>query len=282
MRLVNADGRAAFLVGDEVFDVAELSGGELPSDPMAAIVDHWDALLKLHAAGSILGGRLVHEVRLGPPVPAPRAVFGIGVNYRSHAEETGAPVPEIPAVFTKFPTSVVGPFDNVVLPAGATSVDYEAELAFVVGFGGRRVAAGDALAHLAGFMAAQDVSERRIQFAAGRQFSMGKSFDTFCPTGPALVTLDEIGDPTELRITCRVNGDVMQDARTSDLIVDVPNLVEFLSSVLTLRAGDICLTGTPAGVGMARQPPVFLKPGDVIETVIQDVGTMRNRCVAEN
>jgi 2,4-didehydro-3-deoxy-L-rhamnonate hydrolase len=279
--MVNASGRASLLVGDQVFDLEEISGGAVPPEPMAVIADHWDAALKLAEEGATSGGRPLADVQLGPPVPAPRAVFAIGLNYRRHAEESGMDLPQLPAVFTKFPTSVVGPFDDVVLPFGERSVDWEAELAFVVGRGGRRIRPDEALSRLAGFVAAQDVSERRVQMAAGGQFSMGKSFDTFCPIGPSLVTLDELDDPLDLPIRCRVNGAIVQDARTSDMVKDVPRLVEFLSSVLTLRPGDVCLTGTPPGVGMARNPPVYLKDGDVVETEIEGVGLMRNRCVAE-
>lgn len=281
MRFVNAGGRAGLLVGDRVFDVATLSGGGIPSDPTEAVRAHWDAMMRLHERGAFDGGVPVGAVRLGPPVPDPRAIFGIGLNYRSHAAETGMALPEVTAVFAKFPSALAGPYDDIVLPAGSEMVDWEAELAFVVARGGRRIPSEAALDHLAGYMCAQDVSERRIQRAAGMQFSMGKSFDTFCPTGPALVSLDELADPFDLRVVCRVNGEVRQDARTTDMVTDVAGLVAFLSSVLTLRPGDICLTGTPAGVGAARNPPVFLRPGDVVETEIVGIGVMRNRCVAE-
>ena len=206
----------------------------------------------------------------------------MGLNYRSHAAETAMALPEIPAIFAKFPTAVSGPHDDVVLPAGESTADWEAELAVVFAGAGRRVGRERALDAVLGFTCAQDVSERRIQFAAMAQFAMGKSFDTFCPLGPAIVTLDEIDDPADVRVRCRVNGDVVQDGRTSDLVFDVPALVEWISSICTLRAGDVCLTGTPSGVGMARTPEVYLRPGDVIETEIDGVGTMRNRCVAES
>jgi 2,4-didehydro-3-deoxy-L-rhamnonate hydrolase len=281
MRFVNAGGRAALLEGDRVHDLHDLSGGTLPADPMLVVTAHWDEALALHARGAWGGGVAVGQVRLGPPVPRPGSVFAIAVNYRSHAAESGLPVPERAAVFAKFPSSLTGPHDDVVLPPGEVQVDWEAELAFVVARGGRRIGRGAALDHLAGYTGAQDVSERALQMAAGRQFSLGKSFDTFCPMGPALVTLDEVEDPLALEVTCRVNGEVMQQASTAGMIVDVPGLVAYLSSVLTLRPGDVCLTGTPAGVGMGRTPPVYLRPGDVVETTIEGLGTMRNRCVAD-
>jgi 2-keto-4-pentenoate hydratase/2-oxohepta-3-ene-1,7-dioic acid hydratase in catechol pathway len=168
-----------------------------------------------------------------------------------------------------------------VLPRGEGTTDWEAELAFVVGDGGRYISARDALASVRGFTCAQDISERFVQMAAGRQYSLGKSYDTFCPLGPALVTIDELPDPLSLRISCKVNGEVMQDASTTDMVVDVPHLIELLSAVMTLRTGDVCLTGTPAGVGVARTPPVFLREGDVIETEIEGVGALRNTCVGD-
>lgn len=281
MRFVNADGRAALLVDSTVHDLHGLTGGRVPSSPMAVVTDHWEDALEASALGSFEGGTPVAEVRLGPPVPAPRSVYAIGLNYRSHAREMGSDLGAIPPVFTKFPSSITGPYDEIVLPSGEGTTDWEAELAFVVGYGGRNVSASEALESLRGLMVAQDVSERFVQMAAGRQFSLGKSFDTFCPTGPALVTVDELPSPLHLHIGCSVNGEVMQDATTADMIVDVPHLVELLSSVMTLAAGDVCLTGTPAGVGHARTPPRFLRPGDVLETEIDGLGAMRNTCVAE-
>ncbi|MGQ0520652.1 MAG: fumarylacetoacetate hydrolase family protein [Actinomycetota bacterium] len=281
MRFVNADGRAALLVDSTVHDLHELTGGRVPASPMAVVTDHWEAALEAWDLGSFGGGRPVAEVRLGPPVPAPRSVYAIGLNYRTHAREMGSDVGAIPPVFTKFPSAITGPHDDIVLPAGEGTTDWEAELAFVVGEGGRNIRASEGLDALRGLMVSQDVSERFVQMAAGRQFSLGKSFDTFCPTGPALVTLDELASPLDLRIGCSVNGEVVQDATTADMIVDVPHLVELLSSVMTLAAGDVCLTGTPAGVGHARTPPRFLRPGDVLETEIEGLGAMRNPCVAE-
>jgi 2,4-diketo-3-deoxy-L-fuconate hydrolase len=208
-------------------------------------------------------------------------VYAIGLNYRTHAEEARMAVTPIPPVFTKFPSSIVGCHDDIVLPTGEGTTDWEAELAFVVGAGGRWVPAERALDALRGFTIAQDVSERFVQKAAGSQFSLGKSFDTFCPLGPAVVTLDEVHDPLDLRIRCRVNGELVQDETTADMILDVPRLVELLSSVMTLAAGDLCLTGTPAGVGFARRPPRYLGPGDVVETEIEGLGAMRNTCVPQ-
>lgn len=281
MRFVNADGKAALLVDGMVHDLAEISGGHVPSAPMDVVLEYWEEALAAHAQGAFDGGRPVETVGLGPPVPMPRSVYAIGLNYRTHARETGAVVGAIPPVFTKFPSSISGPYDDIVLPSGEGTTDWEAELAFVVGEGGRHIPASEGLDAVRGFMAAQDVSERFVQMAAGRQFSLGKSFDSFCPIGPALVTVDELDDPLALRVRCLLNGEVVQEASTVDMIVDPPHLVELLSSVMTLTAGDVCLTGTPAGVGMSRTPPRFLRPGDVVETQIEGLGTMRNECVAE-
>jgi 2,4-didehydro-3-deoxy-L-rhamnonate hydrolase len=280
MRFVNAGGRSALLVDGTVHDLDRLSDGAVSADPTIAVRRQWDAVRAAFDKGAFADGTPVAGVTLGPPVPEPRAVYAVGLNYRAHAEETGRPPGELPGIFTKFSTSINGPYGDVVLPAGRTDVDWEAELAFVVGDGGRYVSRQDALDHILGFVCAQDISERHVQRAAMNQFSMGKSYDTFCPIGPALVTPDELADPNDLRITCRVNGEVKQDARTSDLIVDVPGLVEFISSVCTLRAGDLCLTGTPSGVGATQG--TFLADGDVIETEIEGIGVLRNRCVAED
>lgn len=281
MRFVNADGAAGLLVDGQVYDLRELSGGRLPTAPMEVVVAHWDEVVHLHELGAFGGGRPVESVTLGPPVPKPRSIYAIGMNYRAHAREIGLEVGPIPPVFTKFPSSMAGCHDDIVLPHGEGTTDWEAELAFVVGEGGRYIGSHEALPSLRGYTVAQDVSERFVQQAAGSQFSLGKSFDTFCPMGPALVTLDELEDPLDLRIRCRVNGEVVQDSTTADMIIDVPHLVELLSSVMTLSAGDVCLTGTPAGVGVGRNPPRFLRPGDVVETEIDGLGAMRNVCVAE-
>jgi 2-keto-4-pentenoate hydratase/2-oxohepta-3-ene-1,7-dioic acid hydratase in catechol pathway len=279
MRFVNAAGRSALLVDGRVHDLARLTGGAVSADPTTALRHQWDDIVAAHARGATGDGEPVGRVALGPPVPEPRAVYAVALNYRAHAAETGREPGELPGIFAKFPTSVTGPHDDIVLPRGRASVDWEAELAVVLADGGRHVTEADALDHVLGFVCAQDVSERHVQYAAAGQFAMGKSYDTFCPIGPALVTLDELADPLDLAITCRVNGAVRQDARTSDLIVGIPGLVSFIASVCPLRAGDLCLTGTPSGVGVAQG--TFLQPGDVVETEIEGLGAMRNRCVAE-
>ncbi|HEX9969659.1 MAG TPA: fumarylacetoacetate hydrolase family protein, partial [Acidimicrobiales bacterium] len=229
MRFVNAGGRASILVDGLVYDLAELSGGQIPGSPMEVVTDYWDQALVVWETGAFGGGTPVDQVHLGPPVPSPPSVYAIGMNYKKHAAEAGLEVRPIPAVFTKFPSSLTGAYDPVVLPQGEGTTDWEAELAFVVGRGGRNIGAREALDSLRGFTVAQDISERFVQMAASYQFSLGKSFDTFCPMGPAIVTLDELPDPHALRITCTLNGEVVQDDSSADMIVDIPHLVELLS-----------------------------------------------------
>ena len=262
---------------DRVVDVATRSDGRFPSDPMALLAD-WDAVREWAAGlpGDAADAPL-DEAALGPCVPAPRKVFGIGLNYRGHAEEAGLDIPKQPMVFTKFPNCLAGPRADVRLTG--ERVDYEAELVVVVGRAGQGIAAEHAREHIAGYCVGQDISDRRAQFAdKPPQFNLGKSADTYGPIGPAVVTLDELADPDDLAITCDVSGDRLQDARTSDLIFGVSELVAFLSRTITLEPGDLVFTGTPAGVGSVRDPRRYLAPGDVLETEIEGLGRLRNAC----
>jgi 2-keto-4-pentenoate hydratase/2-oxohepta-3-ene-1,7-dioic acid hydratase in catechol pathway len=215
---------------------------------------------------------------LGAPSPSPRQVFAIGLNYASHAAESGRDVPTVPAVFTKFPASLTGPFDPIVLSGGM--VDWEVELVVVIGRACDRVVAADAWDHVAGLTVGQDVSDRHVQFAAGGQFSLGKSYRSYGPTGPWLVTTDELGDPSDLGLRCSIDGEVVQDGRTGDMVLGVPRLIAELSAVVPLLPGDLIFTGTPAGVGVGRTPPRFLQAGEVVESWIEGIGTMRNEVVA--
>jgi acylpyruvate hydrolase len=222
--------------------------------------------------------RAVHpaeEVRVLAPVPRPGKLICIGLNYRDHAAESNMPIPEQPVVFSKFSTAVIGPEDAVLLPATSSQVDYEAELAVVIGRRAKSVSLESAFDYVLGYTNINDVSAREFQFADG-QWQRGKSCDTFAPMGPCIVTRDEIEDPHRLSIKLRLNGVTMQDSVTDQLIFGVPELITFLSKTITLEPGDVIATGTPPGVGFARKPPVFLKAGDVMEVEVQGLGVLRN------
>ncbi len=262
-------------------DVAEASRGLFGPDPRG-LYEAWEEFAGWAAGASIdfaADGMPVVVEELGPPSPEPRQVFAIGLNYRDHADESGLAYPDSPPTFTKWVGSFTGPVGELVLPA--PTVDWEAELVVVIGRRAERVAAADAWSYVAGLTVGQDYSERALQLAGpAPQFSLGKSFPGFAPQGPWLVTPDEFADPDDLAIECRINGETMQKSATSRLIFSVSSLVERLSSILPLTAGDVVFTGTPAGIGGARKPPRFLKAGDVVETTIEGIGALRQVCVA--
>jgi 2-keto-4-pentenoate hydratase/2-oxohepta-3-ene-1,7-dioic acid hydratase in catechol pathway len=221
-------------------------------------------------------------LRLVPPVPFPDKVICIGLNYADHAKETGQRLPSEPVVFCKFPTAVRAPGDPIVLPKASAQVDYEAELVVVIGQGGRHIPVAEARRHVAAYCCGNDVSARDWQIGKpGGQWLLGKSFDSFAPFGPALVTADEVPDPGNLKIHLRLNGQTLQDSSTAQLIFSIDKLIAYLSTVCTLAPGDLIFTGTPPGVGMARKPPIFLKPGDVTEVEIEGLGVLRNPVIAE-
>ena len=209
------------------------------------------------------------EARFGRRDPK---VICVGLNYDVHAGESGMELPNAPLLFAKFANTLVGDGDAIVLPEGIGHVDAEAELALVIGEAATAVDAGDALAVVAGYTCANDVSAREAQFSDGQWFR-GKGYDTFCPVGPAIVELD---DPSDVRVVQRVNGEVLQDARTSSLIFSIPTLVSYISQTITLEPGDLILTGTPEGVGVFRDPKISLKPGDVVEIEVEGIGVLRN------
>ncbi len=276
MKLANLDGRATVVTEAGGVDVATASGGRFGPD-VQALYDDWADFRAFAADLGIDGATPVDEAKLGSPAPTPRQVFAIGLNYRAHAEESGMEVPAIPATFTKFPACLTGPFDDVVL--SGTTVDWEVELVAVIGVRADRVDENDGWAHIAGLTIGQDLSDRTVQFAAGSQFSLGKSYRGFGPMGPWLVTPDSVGDPDDLALGCAIDGEKVQESRTSDLIFGIPRLVAELSAVLPLLPGDVIFTGTPSGVGVMRQPPRFLRPGEVLESWIEGIGTIRNRLV---
>ena len=224
--------------------------------------------------------RPLASVRLLSPLPRPSKVVCVGLNYRDHAEETGQPIPKVPIFFTKAVTSVIGPGAPIVLPLDSEQVDYEAELAVVIGARCRRSSRDAARDAIAGYTIMNDVSARDWQFRTSQWF-IGKTFDTFAPMGPAVVTGDEVGDPHVLDVSLRLNGTEMQRSNTRHLIFGVPDLIVELSRVMTLEPGDVIATGTPGGVGFIRKPPVFLKPGDRVEISIARVGTLTNPVAAE-
>jgi 2-keto-4-pentenoate hydratase/2-oxohepta-3-ene-1,7-dioic acid hydratase in catechol pathway len=221
------------------------------------------------------------DVTLLAPIPRPPKLICVGHNYRDHAAETKMEIPKVPTIFNKFPSVVIGPSDPIVLPRVSEKPDYEAEFAFVIGRGGRYIPAARAMEHVFGYTIVNDVSARDYQMATS-QWLMGKTFDTFAPMGPWIVTADEIADPHSLDIWLEINGERLQSSDTSELIFRIPELIEFISKVVTLESGDVVITGTPAGVGFARKPPRYLKPGDQVSITVERIGTLTNSVIAES
>jgi len=220
------------------------------------------------------------SVTLLAPIPRPPKLICVGLNYRDHAKETNMEIPVVPTIFNKFPNTVIGPGETIVLPKNSTKPDYEAEMAFVIGKGGRHIPAERWREHVCGYTIVNDVSARDFQMATS-QWLVGKTFDTFAPMGPHIVSADEIGDPHALDISLRIHGETLQSSNTRELIFRVPDLVAYLSSVVTLETGDIVSTGTPSGVGFARKPPRFLRAGDEVVVRVQGIGELRNPVAAE-
>lgn len=220
------------------------------------------------------------DVRLHAPLANPPRVFAIGLNYRDHAIESGMAIPSTPVVFFKLTPSIIGPGESIVLPRNSTEPDYEAEFAFVIGKGGYRIPAAAWREHVYGYTIVNDVSARDVQFATS-QWSMSKSFPTFCPLGPAIVTADEIADPHELAIGLTIDGTVYQNSNTRELVFKVPELIEYLSSITPLLPGDIVSTGTPPGVGLGRTPKRWLRPGETVTVTVEGLGSLTNPVVAE-
>ncbi len=216
------------------------------------------------------------------PIPDPSKLICVGLNYRDHALESRAMIPDEPVIFNKAVSALVGPGADIVLPKASAEVDFEGELVLVIGRRCRQLRAEDALSAVAGYTVGHDVSARDWQNKKNaKQWFLGKSFDTFAPVGPHVVTAEEIADPHALDIRTAVNGTVLQNSNTREFLFRIPQLLAWITTVMTLEPGDLVFTGTPAGVGFARQPPVFLQPGDLVEIAIAQVGTLRNRCVAE-
>lgn len=280
MKLANIDGRAVIVADDGFIDIHAESGGE-HGPTMREVLERWDDFLAWCAEASTTWSAIpLSEPSFGAVVTQPGQIFAVGLNYRAHALESGLPIPEVPLVFTKFASSIAPARGDLELPTAA--VDWEVEVAVVIGRSARRIDARDAWNHVAGITAAQDYSARDVQMAGGSkpQFSLGKSFAGFTPLGPTLVTPDEYDDPDAIDLSCAVNGEVVQSSSTSDLIFSVPQIVAYLSHIVTLEPGDVILTGTPSGVGLGMTPPRYLAPGDIVTTVVAGVGELRQRCVA--
>lgn len=277
-----AGPRPAALVGDRYVDLVT-ADPNLPASVRKIIAD--PALLAAaRTAAAKPGAESVpaEAAKLHAPVPNPQKVVCVGLNYRDHAAESNMPIPREPVLFSKFPSALVGHGEPIVVPAVSTKVDYEAELVIVIGKAGRRIPEARAMDHVAGYTVGHDVSARDWQLEKdGKQWMVGKTFDTFAPVGPTLVTRDEVPDPHKLGIRLRLNGRTMQDSNTAQMIFSVAQLVSYLSVVFTLEPGDLVFTGTPPGIGHALKPPVYLKGGDTTEVEIDILGTLRNPVVGE-
>jgi 2-keto-4-pentenoate hydratase/2-oxohepta-3-ene-1,7-dioic acid hydratase in catechol pathway len=281
MRLVTITGPAGGNLGvvqdDRVLDLPDLGRWPTTMRGLAAAGPGALAAIRQWAEGTS-GGRPVSSVRLGPPIPDPGKIVAIGLNYADHAAEGNVPVPTAPLIFAKFPTTIVGPGDDVVWDRSLTDrVDYEAELGVVIGAPARNVSEADALGHVFGYTCVNDVSARDLQFGDG-QWVRGKSLDTFCPVGPWIVTAVEIPDPQALTIQCLVNGEALQDSTTANMFFGVRSIIAYCSRAFTLEPGDLIATGTPAGVGVYKKPPRLLRDGDEMVIRIQGIGDLRNRC----
>ncbi|MCX7670162.1 MAG: fumarylacetoacetate hydrolase family protein [Anaerolineae bacterium] len=294
MRLVTfvekGERRLGARIGEQVVDLTVAQAGRRPGGPpvhdMLALIEAgpeaWARLANdLATKDWSPFARPLEELKLDAPV-RPSKIVAIGQNYFDHVREQNAPMPERPIIFAKFPTAVIGPGDEIRWdPALSDQIDWEAELAVVIGRRARRVRAAEAYAYVFGYTVANDVTARDIQKGDG-QWVRGKSLDTFCPLGPWIVTRDEVPDPHGLPIRTRVNGRIMQDSRTDQLIFRIPELIEFITRAFTLLPGDIILTGTPPGVGAFRKPPIFLQDGDIVTVEVEGIGALTNPCRTEH
>jgi 2,4-didehydro-3-deoxy-L-rhamnonate hydrolase len=281
LRLANLKGRAQFIVGDiaspRAIDVATASNNSLSADPMLSFA-HWDSLKKLAATLDAGSGTPVAIADLSCPVPQPRQMFAVGLNYRQHAAEMGSPLPPLPLVFAKFQSSLNSPTGNIEILSD--TVDYESELVIIVGKGGRHIDEAVAWDHVAGLCAGQDVSDRGLQYmGTPPQFSLGKSRVGYSPIGPWVTDMSNNDKRDDLQLGCTVNGEQRQDTQTSDMIFGIAHIVAYMSTIVELFPGDVIYTGSPFGVGHGRKPQLYLKPGDVVETTLEGVGTITNRCI---
>ncbi len=275
MRIANLHDRLTLLDGDRALDAERASGGRFGPDPQSPYAE-WDAFAAWAATADFGGAAALDAAGLGAPVPRPRQVFALGLNYAMHAQEAGLELPPMPLTFTKFPSCLTGP--DAVVEVATDRVDWEVELVAVIGRSAHRVAAADAWSHVAGVTIGQDLSARDVQMMGSpAQFSLGKSFPGFGPTGPWLVTPDALPDRDDLAIGCAVNGVAMQAARTSEMLFGVAETIARLSAVCPLLPGDLVFTGTPAGVGNRMDPPRYLAPGDELVSTIEGIGAITTR-----
>ena len=277
-KLGSNSGRAIFIKDDKYYDVNTISNGDISSNSVEALSDtdklsHLYANLNDYDPSGDLG-----DINLDPPI-IPTNVFAVGLNYKKHAEESNLEIPPFPMIFTKHSTCISGPKSNIRMKSDM--VDYEAELVFVIGKGGKDISKEDAWDHVAGLCVGQDISDRPVQFhATPPQFNLGKSFDTFGPIGPYLVSTDLFDNKESLKLQCWVNDELRQETLTNDLIFDIPYLISYISEFITLNTGDVIFTGTPEGVGATQGK--FLKDGDILKTSIEGIGTLENKCVKIN
>ena len=279
----SSDWRVGVLRDDLVFDLRALSP-QLPSDMLgflAAGQPALDVAAQTVQAASPKQGLALKSVRLNAPIPKPGKIMCIGLNYRDHAKESNQPIPEFPTLFAKYASCVIGPDEPIVIPSLTDKIDYEVELAAVIGRRARHVSEADALNYVAGYVPFNDVSARDYQMRTS-QWTIGKTFDTFGPMGPAITTTDEVPDPQALDISLSIGGEVLQHSNTRELVFTVQQLISVLSGVMTLEPGDVISTGTPSGVGAARNPKRWLKAGDVVRIEIEKLGVLSNPVVNEN
>ena len=281
LKLASVQGRAHFVIGSStdfrVVDVEHSSNGSLPSDPMSCY-GVWESLRKHASTLEDANGIVCTLEQLDCPVPQPRQLFAVGLNYKKHAEEMGSPIPSTPLTFAKFQSSINTPCGDVQLVG--TTCDYESELVIVIGAGGMNIPQADAWQHIAGITAGQDISDRTLQYSGvPPQFGLGKSRTGFTPMGPWVSDMHNNSSRDDLRLTCSINGEIRQDTKTNDMIFDISEIVSYLSGICQLFPGDAIFTGTTSGVGHGHKPPIYLQRGDIIETTLEGVGIIRNRCV---
>ena len=278
-KLANVNGKSSLISGESYYDINTISQGKISSDPSKVL----DSLNDLHELSSKIDNYkatgLIENSLLGAPIINSRNCFAVGLNYKAHAEESGMEIPQFPMVFTKHTSCIVGPFEDIQMRSDI--VDYEAELVVVIGKKGKNITIDNAWEHVAGLTVGQDISDRAVQFhATPPQFNLGKSFDTFGPIGPFLVSPDLVTNKNSVQIECYVNDELRQESSTDDLIFTVPDIISYISEFLTLTPGDLIFTGTPSGVGATQGK--LLKHGDIVTTSIKEIGTIKNKCVRIN